>query len=128
MDGLTLKDLQPHINQTNQHLSTVSQLHVSLHNGPKTFVVTGPSKALFGLVTSMRKAKAQSGLDQSQTPFSQRKPVFSIRFLTVGVPYHSEYLDGVADTVAEDDLEDEDLWEAKDLKNTEDGNSLFYLI
>ena len=68
----------------------------------------------------------------TKTPFSQRKPVFSIRFLIVGVPYHSEYLDGVADTVAEEDLEDEDLWEAKDLKipvyNTEDGTFLLYLI
>jgi fatty acid synthase subunit beta len=53
--GLTLKELQPHVSQTNQHLPAISQLHVSLHNGPKTFVVTGPSKALFGLVTSLRK-------------------------------------------------------------------------
>ena len=80
----------------------------------------------------MRKVRAQSGLDhwQSKTPFSQRKPVLSIRFLLVGVPYHSEYLDGVTDTVAED-LEDE-LWEAKDLKipvyNTEDGMSVLYPI
>jgi hypothetical protein len=65
--------------------------------------------ALFGLVTSLRKVRAQSGprLDQSKTPFSQRKPVFSIKFLLVGVPYHSEYLDGVTDTV-EEDLEDEE--------------------
>ena len=129
--GLTLKELQPHVSQTNQHLPTTSQLHVSLHNGPKTFVVTGPSKALFGLVTSLRKIRAQSGLDQSKTPFSQRKPVFSIRFLLVGVPYHSDYLDGAADTVVEEDLEDGELWEAKDLKipvyNTEDGTFL-YLI
>jgi fatty acid synthase subunit alpha, fungi type len=129
--GLTLKELQPHVSQTNQHLPATSQLHVSLHNGPKTFVVTGPSKALFGLVTSLRKIRAQSGLDQSKTPFSQRKPVFSIRFLLVGVPYHSDYLDGAADTVVEEDLEDEELWEAKDLKipvyNTEDGTFL-YLI
>ena len=62
----------------------------------------------------MRKVRAQSGLDQSKTPFSQRKPVFSIRFLIVGVPYHSEYLDGVTDMV-EEDL-DEESWEAKDLK------------
>ena len=130
--GLTLKDLLSHINQTNHYLSASSQLHVSLHNGPKTFVVTGPSKALFGLVTSLRKVRAQSGLDQSKTPFSQRKPVFSVRFLIVGVPYHSEYLDGVADKVAEEDLEDEDLWETKDLKipvyNTEDGNYFRYPI
>ena len=88
------------------------------------------TKALFGLVTSLRKVRAQSGLDQSKTPFSQRKPVFSIRFLLVGVPYHSEYLDGVTDMVAED-LEDE-LWEVKDLKisdyNTKDGISVLYPI
>jgi len=125
--GLSLKELQPHVNKTNQHLPANSQLHVSLYNGPKTFVVTGPPKALFGLVTSLRKVRAQIGLDQSKTPFSQRKPVFSIRFLIVGVPYHSEYLDGVTDTV-EEDLEDEEFWEAKDLKipvyNTEDGSDM----
>jgi fatty acid synthase subunit alpha, fungi type len=73
---------------------------------------------------SLRKVNAQSGFDQSRTPFSQQKPVFSIRFLLVGVPYHSEYLNGVADIV-EEDLEDEELWEAKDLKfPTEDGISI----
>ena len=115
------------VNKTNQHLPANSQLHVSLHNGLKTFVITGPPKALFGLVTSLRKARAQSGLDQSKTPFSQRKPVFTIRFLLVGVPYHSAYLNGVTDIV-EEDLEDEGLWEAKVLKipvyNTEDGISV----
>ena len=65
--------------------------------------------------------------DQSKTPFSQRKPVFSIRFLIIGVPYHSEYLNGVTDLVAKEDLNNEELWEARDLKipvyNTENGNS-----
>jgi fatty acid synthase subunit beta len=79
----------------------------------------------------LRKVRAQSGFDQSKTPFSQRKPVFSIRFLIVGVPYHSQYLDGVTDTFKED-LEDEELWEAKDSKmpvyNTEDGIHFLYLI
>jgi len=40
------------------------QLHVSLHNGTKTFIVTGPPKALFSLVMSLRKVRAQSGLEQ----------------------------------------------------------------
>ena len=128
--GLSLIELGPHISKTNQHLASNAQLHVSLHNGPKAFVVTGPPKSLFGLVTSLRKAKASSGLDQSKIPFSQRKPVFSIRFLAVGVPYHSDYITGVTDIVAEDDLEDEELWEAKDLKipvyNTEDGAYIPY--
>ena len=125
--GLTLKELQQHISKTNQYLPANSQLHMSLHNGSKAFVITGPSKALFGLIMILRKVRAQSGLDQSKMPFSQRKPVFSIRFLLIGVPYHSEYLDGVADMV-EEDLEDEELWEVNDLKipvyNTEDGISI----
>jgi fatty acid synthase subunit beta len=114
--GLALKDLEVHITNTNKHLPGVSQLQISLHNGSKAFVVTGPPKALFGLVTSLRKVKASSGLDQSKIPFSQRKPVFSIRFLVVGVPYHSNYISGVTDTVVEEDLEDEELWQAGDLK------------
>ena len=79
--GLSLKDLEAHVVSTNEHLVNGSKLQVSLHNGPKAFVVTGPSKALFGLVTSLRKVKASSGLDQSKVPFSQRKPVFSSRIL-----------------------------------------------
>ena len=102
-----------------------SQLFVSLNNGPKAFVVTGPSKALFGLVTSLRKVKAPSSLDQSKVPFSQRKPVFSIRFVVVGVPYHSKYLARATETLIKEDLEGEELWSAKDIKipvyNTEDG-------
>ena len=72
------------------------------------------------------------GLDQSKTPFSQRKPVFfsTMRFLLVGVPYSSIpqrvlWTDGVTDTVEEILEDDEIVWETKDLKipvyNTEDG-------
>ncbi|KAJ3517947.1 hypothetical protein NLJ89_g178 [Agrocybe chaxingu] len=126
--GLSLMELEPHIIKTNKHLSANSQLYISLHNGSKAFVVTGPPKALFGLVTSLRKVKATSGLDQSKIPFSQRKPVFSVRFLVVGAPYHSEYLAEATARVVEEDLEGEDLWEAKELQvpvyNTEDGSDM----
>jgi fatty acid synthase subunit alpha len=57
---------------------------VSLHNGLRTFVVNGPACSLYGLVTSLR---ALTALDQSKIPFSQRKLVFSVRVLVVGVPY-----------------------------------------
>ena len=64
-----------------------AQVQVSLHNGLRTFVVNGPARSLYGLVTSLRKVRAPTALDQSKIPFSQRKPVFSVRFLVVGVPY-----------------------------------------
>ena len=89
------------------------EVQVSLFNGPKAFVVTGHPKSLVGLVNALRKGKAESGKDQSkvgspdqsiilprshfapmQIPYSKRLPVFSMRFLPIGVPYHSRYLSG----------------------------------
>jgi len=113
--GLMLDVLEMHINDTNKHLPWNSKLTVSLYNGPRAFVVTGPAKALYGLVISLRKIRAPTGLDQSKVPFSQRKAVFSTRFLVVGVPYHSPYLDGVSEKVCTVDLEGEELWTAEDL-------------
>lgn len=123
--GLLLKDLEVHVKQTNSHLPENSQLQISLHNAQKVFVVTGPPRALYGLVTSLRKIKAPSGLDQSKIPFSQRKPVFNMRFLVVNVPYHSQYLEGATKKLIEEDFGGEELWTPKDLAipvyNTEDG-------
>lgn len=113
--GLALDVLEKHIKGTNKHLPGNSKLNVSLYNGPKAFVVTGPPKALYGLVTSLRKIRAPAGLDQSKVPFSQRKAVFSTRFLVIGVPYHSPYLDGVSEKVCTVDMEGEELWTAEDL-------------
>ena len=127
--GLALDVLEKHMKDTNKHLPWNSKLTVSLYNGPKAFVVTGPAKALYGLVTSLRKIRAPAGLDQSKVPFSQRKPVFSIRFLVVGVPYHSPYLDGVSEKVCTIDLEGEELWTTEDLAipvyHTENGKQCY---
>ena len=123
--GLQLKDLEAHVKKTNAHLPENSKLQVSLHNAQKVFVVTGPPRALYGLVTSLRKVKAPSGLDQSKIPFSQRKPVFSMRFLVVNVPYHSQYLKDATKKLMEEDFGGEELWTPQDLAipvyNTEDG-------
>ncbi|KZT67951.1 hypothetical protein DAEQUDRAFT_367722 [Daedalea quercina L-15889] len=126
--GLLLKDLEKHVQSTNKHLPTNSQLRVSLHNAPKAFVVTGPARALYGLVTHLRKVRAPNGLDQSKIPFSQRKPVFGVRFLVVGVPYHSEYLRGMTEKLFEEDLGGEEMWTNEDLGmavyHTESGSDL----
>ncbi|KZV73056.1 hypothetical protein PENSPDRAFT_537400, partial [Peniophora sp. CONT] len=126
--GLTLKELEPHVAKTNKHLPDNSQLEVSLHNGPKAFVVTGPPKSLYGLVASLRKIMAASGVEQNKVPFSQRKPVVFLRFLVVGVPYHSQYLKDGVEQLLQEDLKGEELFEASALQttvfNTEDGSDL----
>lgn len=124
--GLALTDLEPHVNKTNKHLPESSKVHISLHNGPRAFVVTGPSRSLYGLVTNLRKVRAGKGVDQSKIAFSQRKPVFSTRFLVINVPYHSSYLESCTEKVMED-LGNEELWTPADLQlpvyHTEDGMS-----
>ena len=123
--GLQLKDLEAHVTKANAHLPENSKLQVSLHNAQKVFVVAGPPRALYGLVTNLRKVKAPVGLDQSKTPFSQRKLVFNMRFLVVNVPFHSHYLQGATKKLVEEDFGGEELWTPQDLAipvyNTEDG-------
>src|ERR1700733_2537564 len=96
ISGLSLKELEPPMKQTNAHLPDTAQVQVSLRNGPRTFVVNGPARSLCGLVTNLRKIRAPSGLDQSKIPFSRRRPAFSTRFLAVGVPCRSGYINGAA--------------------------------
>ena len=50
------------------HLPANSKLFVSLNNNAKNFVVTGPSRSLYGLV--LRKIRGPAGLDQSKIIFS----------------------------------------------------------
>jgi malonyl CoA-acyl carrier protein transacylase len=59
---------------------------------PRNFIVTGPPRALYGLVANLHKILAPNGSDQSKVKSSKQKPVFSMRFLVVGVPFHSQYL------------------------------------
>lgn len=126
--GLNAKSLQGHIKKVNAHLPSNSQIGISLFNTTTAFVVTGPAKALYGLVTALRKVMAPPGLDQGRIPFSKRKAVFNMRFLPVNVPYHSEYLAGQTEKLVQQDLGGKELWSASDLAiaiyNTEDGTSL----
>ena len=72
-----------------------SQISVSLYNGHRNFIVTGPPRALYyGHVANLRKIRVPKGSHQSKVEFSKRKPVLSTRFLRVivGAPFHSQGL------------------------------------
>jgi hypothetical protein len=62
------------------------------------------------LVTNLGKIRAPNGADQSKVEFSKRKPVFSARFLVVGVPFHRQYLRDATDKIVNDILHGEELW------------------
>lgn len=128
VNGLTQVALEKFIESTNTHLSDGLKVDISLFNGPRNFIVTGPPRSLFGLVGSLRAKRAEPGADQTRVPFSKRKPVFNMRFLPVGVPYHSHYLQGATEKVVKEDYQNAELWQASELKtvvrNTFDGTDM----
>ncbi|UZJ56206.1 hypothetical protein CBS101457_005526 [Exobasidium rhododendri] len=128
VNGLSQVALEKFIKSTNSHLEEGYKVDISLFNGPRNFIVTGPPRSLFGLVGNLRAKRAESGADQTRVPFSKRKPVFNMRFLPVGVPYHSTYLQGATEKVTQLDYQGSELWQASELKttvrNTFDGSDM----
>lgn len=102
---LSRKAVQDHIDATNAHLPEHRRIAISLVNSARNFVVTGPPISLYGLNKRLRKDKAATGLDQTKTPYSDRKVRFVNRFLPITAPFHSPYL-AEATKQLEDDLKD----------------------
>ncbi|KAJ2398450.1 fatty acid synthase alpha subunit Lsd1 [Coemansia sp. RSA 2603] len=113
---LRQSEVEKHIEATNRHLPADRQIALSLINGPRSFVVTGPPQSLYGLNLSLRKLKAPSGLDQNRVPFSQRKLQFSTRFLPITGPFHSEYLAAAPENAMRDILANDWQLHASDLR------------
>ncbi|KPM40750.1 hypothetical protein AK830_g5829 [Neonectria ditissima] len=82
--GLAREDLQRCVDATNRYLKhNGSYLAISMANGPRHFVVSGPPKYLYGLNLQIRKAKHLLG----------NAGVVGSRFLDVSVPFHTSWLD-----------------------------------
>ncbi|BFZ59217.1 beta subunit of fatty acid synthetase [Saitoella coloradoensis] len=99
---LRVKDVQAHIDATNQHLPEDRHIAIALINGPRNVVVTGPPQSLYGLNLRLRKVKAPAGLEQGRVPYSERKQRFVNRFLPISVPFHSKYLQPCEETILSD--------------------------
>ncbi|SCW01843.1 LAFE_0E08482g1_1 [Lachancea fermentati] len=93
ISNLTKDRLQSFIDQTNAHLPAEKHIVISLINGARNLVATGPPQSLYGLNLTLRRAKAPAGLDQARIPYSERKLKFSNRFLPIASPFHSHLLE-----------------------------------
>ncbi|KAK6458738.1 S-acyl fatty acid synthase thioesterase [Scheffersomyces xylosifermentans] len=105
---LSIDQVEKFIEQTNKHLPKEKHIAISLINGARNLVVSGPPESLYGLNLTLRNNKAPNGLDQSRIPFSQRKLKFSNRFLPIFAPFHSQLLESATIAILED-VQAEDL-------------------
>lgn len=99
---LSITEVENFINQTNNHLPADKHISISLINGARNLVVSGPPESLYGLNLTLRNKKAPAGLDQSRVPHSERKFRFSNRFLPIFSPFHSHLLAPATDLILQD--------------------------
>ncbi|CCD27159.1 tetrafunctional fatty acid synthase subunit FAS1 NDAI_0J02670 [Naumovozyma dairenensis CBS 421] len=102
ISNLSKQQVQDFVDETNSHLPAEKHIVISLINGARNVVVSGPPQSLYGLNLALRKEKAPSGLDQSRIPSRERKLKFSNRFLPVTSPFHSHLLIPAMDCIAKD--------------------------
>ncbi|KAI9138416.1 fatty acid synthase [Paraphysoderma sedebokerense] len=101
ISSLPVPKVQQYIDATNRHLPQDRKVYISLINGPRSVVVSGPPQSLYGLNVALRKLK-NDGQDQSRVPYSQRRIKFTSRFLNVTAPFHSVYLEKAIRIIKED--------------------------
>ncbi|EDO18703.1 hypothetical protein Kpol_1055p60 [Vanderwaltozyma polyspora DSM 70294] len=128
ISNLTKDQVQSFVDKTNAHLPKEKHINISLVNGARNLVVSGPPQSLYGLNLTLRKAKAPAGLDQSRIPYSERKLRISNRFLPVTSPFHCSLLAGAGPLIEKDLAANDIEFKQEDLKipvyDTYDGTSL----
>lgn len=113
---LSREEVEKFIESTNKHLPEDKHVAISLVNGGRNLVVSGPPESLYGLNLTLRNNKAPSGSDQARIPYSERKLKFSNRFLPIFAPFHSHLLEPATDLVLADVEAEKLFFNSADLK------------
>lgn len=100
--NLSFQELSQQVETSNKFLSESEKIEISLRNGPRAFVCSGPPRSLYGLNLLLRKNKAASGMDQAKIPFSERKLKFQTKFLPISSPFHCLLLKPAVDSIMKD--------------------------
>ncbi|HCU25280.1 MAG TPA: hypothetical protein DF383_09695, partial [Deltaproteobacteria bacterium] len=101
---LSRKTVQKYVDQVNQKLPEDQRVHISLVNGPRAIVVSGPPESNHLLLQTLREAAVKPGEEKAEAkkPFSKRKIEFSASYFPVSAAFHSPYMKRVAELLRED--------------------------
>ncbi|ORX65028.1 hypothetical protein BCR32DRAFT_212224 [Anaeromyces robustus] len=103
INGLPEAVIRQKVNELNSFIEEDSRkVTISLINGLRMIVVTGAPESLQNLKMTLKKIQAGPNEDQSRIPFSKRKLIFTMKFLSVSIPAHNEILKEAADLIIED--------------------------
>lgn len=96
------EQLKSFVNKANEFLPAEKRIAISLVNGPRSFVVSGPPMSLYGLNRLLRSSKADPEVNEGRVPHSQRKLKVINRFLAVSVPFHCFLLKNATQAIISD--------------------------
>jgi len=103
INGLPEATVRQTVNEINKFIEEPDRkVTISLINGLRMIVVTGAPESLQNLKMTLKKIQAGPNEDQSRIPFSKRKQVFTMKFLSVTIPAHNEILKDAAELVVDD--------------------------
>lgn len=124
---LSIGQIKNFMKETNKHLPKEKHIDISLINGGRNLVLSGPPESLYGFNLALRNKKSPAGLDQSRVPHSQRKLKFSNRFLPIHTPFHSHLLKNATSQILDDCHDDNIDFNSSELLipvfDSEDGNN-----
>ncbi|ORX74095.1 hypothetical protein DL89DRAFT_253981 [Linderina pennispora] len=91
--GIAKDQLSKFITEFNERSTgTVGPVYLSLVNTNNRIVVSGSTRSVAVFVQWLRGKCAQHSDDQSHIPYSQRKPIARMTFLSISQPYHCDIL------------------------------------
>ncbi|KAH5709769.1 hypothetical protein HBI18_229780 [Parastagonospora nodorum] len=97
--GCKMDRLQSYIDEINYFLDESQRVSIALINGRTNFVVSGPTLSVCALARKLRRLKAAPEQNQDKTPFSSRRPEFSLQFLPITAPFHTAYFSNTVPVV-----------------------------
>ncbi|KAL6717773.1 beta subunit of fatty acid synthetase [Lecanora helva] len=97
--GLSYQEIDSLVVNANKHLPTEQKVSIALINMRKNVVLSGSAKSLRGIVLHIRTLKNVGDVDQSRTPYNQRKPDISVQFLPISAPFHSKHLSNATERI-----------------------------
>ncbi|KAJ2908902.1 fatty acid synthase alpha subunit Lsd1, partial [Coemansia aciculifera] len=117
VQGSSKPVLEQFIIKFNSRQSSVARhAYLALTNTLDQFIVASEISSAVKFVSYLRSESADPDEDQSRTPFAKRKPVITVQFTTISVPYHSPLLESAADEAYAMAVEKQWVLYAKDMQ------------
>ncbi|GAM37488.1 fatty-acid synthase complex protein [Talaromyces pinophilus] len=99
VSGLSSKNVISLLDKCNRGIPLEKRVYLALSNSRSSFTIAGPPSSLVRFSQLVHEIGVGRGVDQSRIPFDKRKPELETQFLPISSPFHTPYLETVAQII-----------------------------